>query len=76
MTTLGTEWKSSKRAARSAGKPGQQSVWASWPQREVKGTEETMNLKVAVDLVWKMLSVEYAQKGRVDVHSVSKSEGQ
>lgn len=46
--TLGTVWKTLKSAALSAGNPDQESVRASCDQRDVKGTEETMNLKVQV----------------------------
>jgi hypothetical protein len=50
MITLGTECKASKRAVFSEVKPAQESVTASCPQREVKGTEVTKNLKVDVVL--------------------------
>ena len=48
MITLGTVWKALKSAALSVGNPDQESVRASCDQRDVKGTEETMNLKVQV----------------------------
>ena len=41
-------WKALKSAALSVGNPDQESVRASCDQRDVKGTEETMNLKVQV----------------------------
>jgi hypothetical protein len=48
MITLGTVWNALKSAALSVGNPDQESVTASCDQRDVKGTEETMNLKVQV----------------------------
>jgi hypothetical protein len=44
--TLGTYWRTSRRASRSVVKPAQ--VSAPWDQRVMTGTEETMNFQVTV----------------------------
>jgi hypothetical protein len=50
MTTFGTEWSASRSAAFSAGNAAHESRCASWPHRDVNGTELTMNLNEAVPL--------------------------
>jgi hypothetical protein len=56
MITFGTVWKELKSAALSVGNPDQESVRASCDHRDVKGTEETTNLKVQVPFT--LMSVE------------------
>ena len=51
---LGTVWSAENSYAFSEVYAAQESLWVSWVQSEVKGTEVTMSLNVAVWLTWRL----------------------